>query len=901
MWRAWFAVLALVLLALLALFDGNGQLRLKIDASADALVASPQDQEAKQPSAGQIQPEELLLMLKVPDEWNGADVRAVAQLATRLRRLPGVIKVETPFTTRIPVVEEQSIDVSTLMERLQRDPGKGRQWIDQTFDEYLLKGFMTNRQAQAIVVRVTLLPKRPDKPDPSVAVQANINAFLAGQTRYAGTITGAKVVEDAIGAQIMHDLSVVLILTAMIIPVVLLCSFSGFLSVLLPMLSISMALLLTLAGMALTGININLVTAVVPPLVIALTLAYSMHALCAAYETDTTDPIARRLVLPLVVTGVTTLAGFLALGIQSMPAIRDFSFAGAIGVVAAQVSVLLIQCYGLHGCTGKIRPRVWLDTSLRSFASTVHRVTVDRRRTVIGIALAIFGLGILGAMQMEAGAKYIRDLPPGNEIRDNFDSISNNFGGANGFEIVIEGAGEDAVLLPSVLRSVNTFQLWLDAQPEIGGTISLVDFVKRLHQTFTTGEPEDFRVPDNYNLVKQLLIIGAPDEVDRYANLDYSKLIIRVRTPIDDAAELNRLLERIELQIEALPTGVKATLQGNAVRLSRTVRDLTSGQLQSFGMAILAIFLVISAVFASFRMGIRAMLPNLLPIAVYYGMIGMSGISLSPTMALLACIVLGIAVDDTLFYLVRFNRAARSLANEARAAKVALNDVIGPVTLTTVALVLCFLTMTTSEFESQYMFAILAALTLLAAWITDLTLTPAIGARSSIVTLFDVVSVDLGTAPQLTIPLFKDMSPRQAKLFALLSRIVEVPAGECFIRVGDPAGDIYVVIEGTGYAWFDRNGTEVQLADFKRGNTFGEASTFIKHRTANVTAATDMRLLAFDPKTLDRIRIRYPRIAALVFRNLSAIQAARLDRTTRKLEELSGNIQPQPTAPQAAS
>jgi predicted RND superfamily exporter protein len=582
-----------------------------------------------------------------------------------------------------------------------------------------------------------------------------------------------------------------------------------------------------------------------------------------------------------------------------MAAIRDFSFAGSIGVIAAQVSVLLIQCYGLHGCTGKIRPRGWLDNGLRSFAGTVHRLVVDHRRQVIAVSLAVFVFGLLGASQIEPGAKYIRDLPQGNPIRDDFDLISETFGGANNFEIVIEGAGEDAVLLPSVLRAVDVFQRWLNAQPEIGGTTSLVDYVKRLHQAFTTGEPADFRVPENFNLVKQLLIIGAPEEVDKYANLDYSKLIIRVRTPVDDVAELNRLIKRIELQISLLPTGVEGSLHGNAVRLTRTVTKLTSGQVLSFGLAVLAIYLVIAAVFASWRMGFRAMLPNLLPIAAYYGMIGVAGISLSPTMALLSCIVLGVAVDDTLFYLVRFNRAARGLANEERAAKVALNDVIGPVTLTTVALCLCFLTMTTSEFETQFMFAILAATTLVIAWLTDLTLTPAIGARSSIVTLFDVVSVDLGTAPQLTIPLFKDMTARQAKLFALMSRIVEVPAGECFIRTGDPAGDIYVVIEGTGYAWFDRKGEEVKLADFKRGNTFGEASTFIKHRTANVSAESAMRLLAFDPKTLDRIRLRYPRIAALVFRNLSAIQAARLDRTTRKLEALSGNtaaVEPAPAS-----
>lgn len=881
--RAWLAVLILTGLSLTSLYWPDGKSRLKVDASAEALAT-----QIGKTEAGRLEPIELMAMISVPNNWTSADVRAVAKLTRKIQRLPGVIKAESPITTRIPLLEGDVLNVATLVDRLNANPNDARRWIDLTFNEFLLKGHMTNSKRNAIAM-VMSVKRGADEPEIySRRVIEILKEFAQGQERFRLTLTGATIVQDVIGKEIMQDIRLVLILSALIIPIVLFCSFKGIIAVILPMISIVLALLWTFGGMALAGISINLVTSIVPPLVIALTLAYSMHALYAlCEEAEAQESIVQRLVMPLSVTGITTLAGFLALSIQTMPAIRDFSFAGGMGVLASLLSVLLVQCFGMQRRKITLSTRPWLSHQLLDFSIKVHRLVVGRRRLVIMIALAVFVIGSLGALNMEPGVRYIRDLPRGHALRDDFDRISETFGGANNFEIVIEGAGQDAVLLPSVLRSVNLFQMWLESQPEVGGTMSLVDYVKRLNQAFTSGEQKDFRVPDDFNLIKQLLIIGSPSESDRYANLDYSKMIIRVRTPVDDVAELRALMSRIETQITLLPTGIAARLQGNAVTLTRTVNDLTTGQILSLGMAILAIYLVISAVFASWRMGLRAMLPNLLPIAVYYGLIGLIGISLSPTMALVACIVLGIAVDDTLFYLVRFNRSARRTASEAKAAEEALKEVIGPVTLTTIALCLCFLTMTTSQFESQYVFAVLAAFTLLVAWFSDLTLTPAIGARSSIVTLWDVVSVDLGTAPEQTIPLFEGMTPRQARVFALLCRLEEIQAGECFIRVGDPAGDIYVIIEGDAYAWFDKDGQQIRLADFKRGNTFGEASTFTQHRTANVSAESDLRVLAFDARTLDRIRQRYPRVAALIYRNLSAIQAARLDRTTRKLEEMT--------------
>ena len=640
------------------------------------------------------------------------------------------------------------------------------------------------------------------------------------------------------------------------------------------------ALLWTLAGMALAGFSLNLVSALVPPFVLTLTLAYSMHAAFAVLGKP--DPVAAagRLLLPMSVTGVTTIAGLLALAVQAMPVVRAFALSASLGVVAGMLAVASLLVPGLLPCANQCRPRPWLTRCIRWLSRWAGRVVIRSRRIIVCVAIAVLLLGGLLTTTVQPGARYVGDLAADNPVRIQFDAVNAALGGATGFDIVIESAATNAMVQPQVLEQLDALEQWLEQQPEIGGVSSATDIIRRINQAFADGSG----LPQSAALTQQLLLVGAPPELPRYLNLDYSQAVLRVRTPHDDTVTLANLFDRVNARLTELPPGLSTSLRGDAVVLTRSVSQLTNGQFWSFAVAFLAIFIVLAMVFASVQMGLRAMLPNLVPVISYFGLIGLLDIPLGPATALTACIVLGIAVDDTLFYLVRFNRAARALASEERAAVRALRDTLRPVTVTSVALILGFLSMSATGFNSHAQFGILAAVTLLIAWLCDLLLTPAISARSSIVTLWDVLRIDLGAAPEETIPLFDGMSARQARLFALLSHTHTIEAGDHLLRAGDPGKEMYILVEGEVRVWvLADDGCELEIIRLGRGATLGETGLFAAKRTANVTAVKRTRLLAVDSDTLERVRGRYPRIAALIFRNLNRIQATNLARSTQQL------------------
>jgi hypothetical protein len=313
--------------------------------------------------------------------------------------------------------------------------------------------------------------------------------------------------------------------------------------------------------------------------------------------------------------------------------------------------------------------------------------------------------------------------------------------------------------------------------------------------------------------------------------------------------------------------------------------DIAIGQALSLGTAFGVIYLILALIFTSFRVGLIALIPNAMPVLIYFGVLGWTGVTLNTSTGLVACLVLGIAVDDTIHLMARFNAAAKKHANVNRGVIEALRSVGRPVTYTTLALCLGFLCIMLSDSNSQRDFAWLSALTLAVAWGVDVTFTPAIAGRLRVVTLWDVITLDLGQDPHLSIPLFAGLTPAQARIAALMARLREYPKEHPLIRRGEKASDFFVVLEGELTATIQTEAGVLRLRNFRRGDVFGEVALFKGARTADVTALSDVRLLRLTKNDLIQLKRRYPRIGAQIYANLSQVLADRLASLTEHVEE----------------
>jgi len=462
--------------------------------------------------------------------------------------------------------------------------------------------------------------------------------------------------------------------------------------------------------------------------------------------------------------------------------------------------------------------------------------------------------------------------------------------------VVLESDAPDTFKEPANLRALAALQDWLRARPEIGATASLADFVKLIHRGFREGDPAEERIPDSRRLIGQLLFFAGGDELDRYVDARYQMASIHVRAHVIDSDDVAALAGRIEERLSELPGHLRGAVTGTSVVLTRALQDVMRGQAWSIVVAFGIIYGILSAMFLSWRIGAVALLPNVVPVAAYFGALGFLGIRLDPGTSLVAPMVLGIAVDDTIHYFARYIRAARGRGDESQAAVTALKEVARPATYTSLALCAGFAVLTTSELRSQVELGAMAAFALATAWTTDMVLTPALCARLRVVSIWDYLALDLGPEPQRAIALLRGLRASRARLVALCGELVRLSAGDRVFAQDEPGGSVYAVVDGQLVASVRPGGRRLVVGEYGRGDVVGEVGLFHGRRPADLDARTDVTLLRLTEGSLDGLARRSPRTATVVYRNLVALAAERWSEVRARALEGAG---PEPVAREA--
>ncbi|MCG6989424.1 MAG: MMPL family transporter, partial [Gemmatimonadetes bacterium] len=152
--------------------------------------------------------------------------------------------------------------------------------------------------------------------------------------------------------------------------------------------------------------------------------------------------------------------------------------------------------------------------------------------------------------------------------------------------------------------------------------------------------------------------------------------------------------------------------------------------LRSFGpsivLALFLICLVMAVLFRSLRMGLVAMVPNVFPLVTLAGVMALLGVTLKPSTILVFSIAFGIAVDDSIHLMSRFNQLVARGRLKGRALRAALRETGSALVMSTIVVTAGFSLLMLSRFEVLYLLGLLTATTALAALAADLLLFPAL-------------------------------------------------------------------------------------------------------------------------------------------------------------------------------
>ena len=899
------ATFCIVILSLAQVVDlRTGQPILKMDPSVDGILPADDagrryyDEFKQLFSSGEV----ILLALVADDIFTTRNLERLQTISEEIEGLDQVDSVKSLSLSLNIRSEDGALVTEPFFDIVPESPAELADLRARALSDPIYSGNLISRDGRVAVVLIRLLDI-PEREILESGFDDRIQEIAAaGWPDGEFWLSGAVHVNAEMTRVMISDMTVLVPIAALVMSIIAFISFRSIRGVVVPIAAVLISALASMAYVSVAYGTLNQLTAAIPSIMIVVGFAYSVHIVAAYYDAiresggatgDDSSPALvalRKVATPVLFTGFTTAAGFGSLATSSLRSIQEYGTATAIGVIFTMFITLTFSPALLHLLPHpkSVKRNSNQKNKIDRFDQSLARLARFDIRNRTGILIAggvVAAVSLLGLFRVVVGTDMISSLHPDNQVRLDFDSVNRALEGGNSFNVVLSTSVVEGFKHPENLRALDDLQGWLASQPDVGGSTSFADYIKAIHQGVEGGDSDYFVIPDSKELVSQLLIIGGDDEIDQYVDHDFVSANIVVRTTAMDSIEVLDLVDRITARFAELPHHIEAQVTGTSVLVSRAMDEIAIGQAQSLALAFVIIYLILVVLFTSFRTGFIALIPNALPVLVFFGILGWSGVRLNASTGLVACIILGIAVDDTIHLLANFNEAAKRYADENRGIIEAMRNVGKPVTYTTAALCLGFGCMAFSEMQPQVEFGYLAAVTLLAAWVVDLTFTPALASRMQIVTIWDVLTLDLGDDPQRSIPLFAKLSTTQARIAALMARIVEFKEGHQIMKNGDDGREMYVVIDGELKATLYSEDGEILLRTHSRGDIIGEVALFHGRRTADVTAKTDVRLMEITMADFENIQRRHPRIGAQLYANLNKVLANRMAELTSRTHQ----------------
>ena len=301
------------------------------------------------------------------------------------------------------------------------------------------------------------------------------------------------------------------------------------------------------------------------------------------------------------------------------------------------------------------------------------------------------------------------------------------------------GVCVESVKDPELLRALDGIREEVLADPvaskHVGRMESFASLIKQLHHAVRRGAPEAFSVPESRAAVSQLLLpveSGNQGLLDRYTTLDYdaARVTLFLRDHGSSAwhavrASLERAIARQVTANAALGPRFDVTITGTMTFVAKALSFIVHDMLLSVSTAFIFIFLLMVLLFRSLRIGLLSILPNIFPLVATLTLMAAVGIELRTATIIIFSISLGIAVNDTIHFIARYNEELEKGADQREAIFGAMRSAGRAMVVTTLILAGGFLVDLISEFVALKQFGYLASFTLLMALLGDLLILPA--------------------------------------------------------------------------------------------------------------------------------------------------------------------------------
>jgi predicted RND superfamily exporter protein len=682
--HAWMVLVAVALVTVV-LAAGTRRLRADFDVEASLPANHPFvqiDREIRREFGGR----RTMIVAIVPrdgDVWRPEVLALVRDVTLVALRLPDVMaqNVVSLAAPSVRYAEDRggSLEIDYLMREPPRTPEEVQRLRARVQDDPQLRGLLVTPDDRAALLFVDFWdgPSAGEIVERTMGLAAPyrdrpVDFYFAGEPMFA-----AGDLEQS--AEIARRIPV----TFLVIAVMLLLSFRSVQGMFVPMLTATLSTIWGLGIMGYTGIAFDSWNVAAPILLIAVAAAHSAQMLKRYGEEVQRSRDNRAAVIAstasmgpvMIAAGSTATLGFASLALFGVRSIGNFGLACAYGIGSA---VLLEMTFipalrALLPAPRRVPPEGGLTQ--RVLSALEHAIVHRRGRAVLvgtGVALALAAIGALRIRTYGSTREY---MPRDGIARRHLEEIEKHFEGTVSMTILWKGE-------PGSARTVGLVQHVAALEDEIGRdpivlrTASLADLVKSLHKTFNPDDPTPYRVPDDQELVAQLMFLGESPAFERFTDRALSKALLVAYLRTDDSAKVGPLVRHVQAWVAAHPppSGVKVLVAGGVGPTVLAVNEHTThGKLLNMLVVLAVIYLVSSIMLRSATGGLYVVSPIVATIAILFGVLGWTGIRLDMGSASVIAMAAGIGADYAIYFLYRLREERARLDSDAAAVGAALH------------------------------------------------------------------------------------------------------------------------------------------------------------------------------------------------------------------------------------
>ncbi len=558
-------------------------------------------------------------------------------------------------------------------------------------------------------------------------------------------LAGRPVVEVQSGLLALADLNKMVPAVLVVMALVLALVFRTWRGVLLPLGVMSAAILWTMGLMAWVGVPMYTISTMLPVILVAVGIADAVHilshygdAVVRDNERSAREIVAEtmeRLGPPLITTSVTTAVGFAALLLAEMPPFKVFGVFAMVGIlfswlisvtlVPAVLTLLRPKVAGYYERRRNLRVHGVSSRPARHLVA-LGRALAARPALAWGLAGLVLVGAALGSTRLQVDSSWMEDFPKDSEVYRSNTVLNEKFDGTTFLNVVIEGNEPGVFKDPALLQRMEALQSSVEQLPQVGGSLSLVDYLKNMNKNLHAGDPAYDRLPETRELVGEYLFLfsvsGRPQLLDEVVDYDYQKGVIRIAIKTDHTAQLKEVLAHVQDFVGREFTGlpVRVNYAGSANNSVVWAQLLIDSQTTAIVFSKVAIFLIALLVFRRLRDGIGVVVPVAAATLVVAGVAGFLNIPLDVSTALAAGIAIGVGVDYAVHFIYRYHQVRRAEGG-AKALDETLAGVGRSILVNAVIVAVGFLVLGLSQFPPHqklgYFVAAYMALSCLAALI----------------------------------------------------------------------------------------------------------------------------------------------------------------------------------------